>query len=202
MLFRSGGIRGVLLSDFFLFIAAMAGSIAAAYFSLKLPEVGGLDGLMTKLSTSKALLQKREVFGYESTADLISMFFIPFAIIWWSVWYPGSEPGGGGFLVQRMLSAKDEKNALGATFFFNIAHYALRPWPWILVALCSLIVFPDDASLHNAVGHVLPKNQIQGDVAYSLMLTKLPVGWMGLVVASLMSAYISTISTHLNWGAS
>ncbi len=197
-----GGLRGVLLSDFILFIAAMIGSIAAAYFALNLPEVGGMSGLIETLSQNPINARKANVFGYLNTTDLISLLIIPFAIVWWSVWYPGSEPGGGGFLVQRMLAAKDEKNAILATFFFNICHYALRPWPWIIVALCSIVIYPDLQSIKDAVGNVLPQEQIQSDVAYSLMLTKLPSGWIGLVVASLLAAYMSTLSTHLNWGSS
>ena len=197
-----GGLRGVLLSDFVLFIASMVGAIGAALILLRLPEIGGVSGLVQQLSQSPELLRKTEVMGWASKADFVSMFLIPITIVWWSVWYPGAEPGGGGFIVQRMLAAKNENHAEGATFFFNLAHYALRPWPWILVALCSLIIYPDRASLLNAVGNVLPESQVQSDVAYSLMLTKLPVGWIGLMVASLAAAFVSTQSTLLNWGAS
>ncbi|MBQ6471801.1 MAG: Na+:solute symporter [Victivallales bacterium] len=196
------GLRGVLLSDFVLFVASMVGAIGAAVILLGLPEIGGLSGLMDKLAASPELLRKTEVMGWSNKADFIAMFLIPITIVWWSVWYPGSEPGGGGFIVQRMLAAKNEEHAVGATLFFNVAHYALRPWPWILVALCSLIVYPDRASLVAAVGSVLPESQIQSDVAYSLMLTRLPVGWVGLMVASLCAAYVSTQSTLVNWGAS
>ena len=198
----AGGLRGVLLSDFFLFIVATAGALAAAYFSVKQPEVGGLSGMMQKFSESPALLKKTQPFGFQTVTDMIQLFLIPITFVWWSVWYSGAEPGGGGFIVQRMLAAKNEKHAVGATLFFNIAHYAVRPWPWIVVALCSLLVFPDHASLVKAVGNALPENQIADDVAYSLMLTRLPAGWIGLVIASLAAAYISTISTQLNWGAS
>ncbi len=197
-----GGLRGVLLSDFVLFLASMAGSIGAAIILLRLPEVGGMSGLVEKLSATPELLRKTEVMGWSNRADFIASFLIPITVVWWSVWYPGSEPGGGGFIVQRMLAAKDEKHAVGATLFFNVAHYALRPWPWIIVALCSLILYPDRAALVAAVGNVLPEGQIQSDVAYSLMLTKLPAGWIGLMVASLLAAYISTQSTLVNWGAS
>ncbi|MBO4511871.1 MAG: Na+:solute symporter, partial [Victivallales bacterium] len=197
-----GGLRGVLLSDFVLFIASMVGAIGAALILLHLPEIGGISGLVSKLSESPELLRKTEVMGYASKADFIGMFLIPITIVWWSVWYPGAEPGGGGFIVQRMLAAKDENHAEGATFFFNLAHYALRPWPWIIVALCSLIIYPDRQALIAAVGGILPESQVQSDVAYSLMLTKLPVGWIGLMVASLAAAYVSTQSTLLNWGAS
>lgn len=119
-----------------------------------------------------------------------------------SSWYPGAEPGGGGYVVQRMLSAKNENHAVGATFFFNIAHYALRPWPWILVALASMVVYPELSDLQTHAGDVLPQSQIRDDIAYSLMLTKLPAGWTGLVLTGLIAAYMSTLSTQLNWGAS
>ncbi|MCK5740033.1 Na+:solute symporter, partial [bacterium] len=123
------------------------------------------------------------------------------AVQWWSVWYPGAEPGGGGYIAQRMLSAKDEKNAMGATLFFNAAHYALRPWPWIIVALASIVVFPNLESLQQAFPHIAPSS-VRHDLAYPAMLTYLPAGLLGLVVASLIAAFMSTISTHLNWGSS
>jgi Na+/proline symporter len=131
----------------------------------------------------------------------VPLFLVPIAVQWWAAWYPGSEPGGGGYVAQRMLAAKDERHATGATLLFNVAHYALRPWPWILVALCSLIVFPDLASLQTAFPHIDP-SVVRDDLAYPAMLTFLPHGVLGLVIASLAAAYMSTISTHLNWGAS
>jgi Na+/proline symporter len=123
------------------------------------------------------------------------------AVQWWSSWYPGAEPGGGGYIAQRMLAAKDENHAIGATFFFNIMHYALRPWPWILVALASLVVFPDLQSIQSAFPNITA-DKLGNDLAYPAMLTKLPTGLLGLVLASLISAYMSTISTQLNWGSS
>ncbi|NNK73547.1 MAG: Na+:solute symporter, partial [Flavobacteriaceae bacterium] len=126
---------------------------------------------------------------------------IPLAVQWWSSWYPGAEPGGGGYIAQRMLAAKNENHAIGATFFFNIMHYALRPWPWIIVALASLVVFPDLASIQETFPNVTD-DKLGHDLAYSAMLTKLPNGLLGLVLASLVAAYMSTISTHLNWGSS
>lgn len=198
-----GGFRGVLLTDFVLFIVSMVGAIGAAYFCLQLPEIGGLSGLIEKLNANPELTNKMGVMSYNPNSDdLVNFFIIPFAVVWWSIWYPGAEPGGGGYLVQRMLAAKNENHAVAATLFFNVAHYALRPWPWLLVALASLLVYPDIESIHQAVGNVLPDAQIKDDVAYSLMLTKLPAGWMGLTLASLAAAYMSTISTHLNWGSS
>ncbi len=203
VLFSSiGGFRGVLITDFVLFIVSMLGAFGAAYFALKQPEVGGLSGLVEHFQTTPELAQKLEVSQAVNWDSWIALFIVPFAVTWWSIWYPGAEPGGGGYLVQRMLSAKNENHAVAATLFFNVTHYALRPWPWMLVALASIVIYPDLASIKAAVGNALPEAQIKHDVAYSLMLTKLPVGWMGLVLTSLIAAYMSTISTHLNWGAS
>lgn len=193
-----GGLRGVLIADFFQFLIAMAGSIGAAVVVLNLPQVGGLESLLGHADVQSRLSL---VPDFGDTATLIPLLVIPLAVQWWSVWYPGAEPGGGGYIAQRMLSAKDEKNALGATLFFNVAHYALRPWPWILVALASVVVFPDIASIGAAFPHV-PSGTVNDDLAYPAMLTYLPTGLLGIVVASLIAAYMSTISTHLNWGSS
>ncbi len=193
-----GGLRGVIFTDFFQFMLAMAGSIGAAYVVLNLPQIGGLDNLLSHPN----VIPKLNFFpDFTDTSTLIPLLIIPLAVQWWSVWYPGAEPGGGGYIAQRMLSAKDEKNALGATLFFNVAHYALRPWPWIIIALGSVIVFPDLASIATAFPNV-PAGTINDDLAYPAMLTYLPSGLLGLVVASLIAAYMSTISTHLNWGSS
>jgi Na+/proline symporter len=176
----------------------MGGSVAAAYFVINLPEVGGLQALVS----SPALENKLNFVPSLSNRDLFfSVFLIPLAVQWWSVWYPGAEPGGGGYIAQRMLSAKNEKHALAATLLFNIAHYALRPWPWILVALASLIVFPELTDLQIAFPNVDP-SVVGHDLAYPAMLSYLPAGLLGLVVASLIAAFMSTISTHLNWGSS
>ncbi len=204
-----GGFKGVLITDFLLFIIAMVGAVAAAYFALKLPQVGGLSGMLAhfknpatpELADKLSILPKFDFSTPESRNTLITLFIIPIAVQWWSVWYPGAEPGGGGYLVQRMLAAKNEKHATGATLFFNIAHYALRPWPWIIVALCSMIVFPDIASIKTAFPNADP-SIIADDTAYPAMLTFLKPGWIGLVLTSLIAAYMSTISTHLNWGSS
>jgi SSS family solute:Na+ symporter len=193
-----GGLRGVILTDFFQFIVAMIGAVAAAVVALDLPEVGGLSRLLSH----EAVAGKINLLPDFSDSDaLVTLLILPLAVQWWSVWYPGSEPGGGGYIAQRMLSAKSEKHAMGATFFFNAAHYALRPWPWILVALCSIVVFPDLESLRRAFPHVDP-SVVQHDLAYPAMLSLLPHGLLGLVVASLIAAFMSTISTHLNWGSS
>jgi len=193
-----GGLRGVLITDFFQFGIAMAGAVAAAIVAVRLPQVGGLKALLT----SDALATKLNLLpDFSDTGALLTLFILPLAVQWWSVWYPGAEPGGGGYIAQRMLSAKTEKHATGATLLFNATHYALRPWPWIVVALCSLLVFPDLESLRAAFPHIDP-GVIRHDLAYPAMLTFLPRGLLGLVVASLMAAFMSTISTHLNWGSS
>jgi len=193
-----GGLTGVLITDLIQFATAMVGSFAAAYVALNHPDVGGLSGLLSHPNVADKLAVFPDVGAPET---FITLFVLPIAVWWWSVWYPGSEPGGGGYVAQRMLAAKDEANAQGAAFLFNVLHYALRPWPWIIVALCSLVVFPDIGA---AVRENFPNYQgeLGQDMGYSLMLSFLPPALLGLVVASLMAAYMSTISTHLNWGAS
>ena len=195
-----GGLRGVIYTDFIQFFLAMLGSIWAAYIILGHPEIGGLESLLTHPNVSDKLSL---IPDFNDRDMFITVLVIPLAVQWWSVWYPGSEPGGGGYVAQRMLAAKDEKNAMAATLFFNIAHYALRPWPWIIIALASLVVFPDLASIAATFPHIDPEViKIKDDLAYSAMLTYLPAGLLGLVVASLIAAYMSTISSHLNWGSS
>ncbi|HRW53393.1 MAG TPA: Na+:solute symporter [Phycisphaerae bacterium] len=248
-----GGLRAVVLTDFLLFIVAMIGSIAAASVAIGQPQIGGLGGLMAsdqlvgKLSILPSLTREN---GSSNLDTVVTVLIIPIAVQWWSVWYPGSEPGGGGYVAQRMLSARNETHAIGATLLFNVAHYALRPWPWILVALCSLVVYPLDApadrlsarealaspEIHasfvqfqkdptslddatrshieelviqerglTAIRSAFPNaeyGKIGHDLAYPAMMTLLPTGWLGLVIASLIAAYMSTISTHLNWGSS
>jgi SSS family solute:Na+ symporter len=193
-----GGIKGVIWADFFQFGIAMTGALYAAYIVLQEPEIGGLQNLMTHPMVQPKLNLIPDV---SDTSLLLSLFIIPIAVQWWAVWYPGSEPGGGGYIAQRMLAAKDEQNAVGASLLFNIAHYAVRPWPWIIVALASVILYPDLASIKAEFPNI--KDQYLGDdIAYPAMLTKLGPGWLGLVVASLIAAIMSTLSTHLNWGAS
>ena len=193
-----GGLKSVIISDFIQFIIAMAGAVWAAIYVINLPEINGLDNLLTHTNVVNKLNFFPEI---NDTQSLIILLIIPIAVQWWSVWYPGAEPGGGGYIAQRMLSAKDEKHAIVATFLFNIAHYALRPWPWILIALSSLIIYPDLLSIQNAFPNV-DQSLIGNDIAYPAMLTKLPSGLLGLVTASLVAAFMSTISTHLNWGSS
>jgi len=193
-----GGFKGVVYTDFILFFVAMIGAIGAAVVAVNHPEVNGLSNLLSHPNVAGKLSILPD---FNNKELLMSIFIIPLAVQWWSAWYPGAEPGGGGYIAQRMLASKDENHAIGATFFFNILHYALRPWPWILVALASLIVFPDLASIQEAFPNISP-SKLGHDLAYPAMLTFLPHGLLGLVLASLIAAYMSTISTHLNWGAS
>jgi solute:Na+ symporter, SSS family len=193
-----GGLKGVLLTDFFQFFIAMAGSFGAAYYILDLPEIGSLSNLLSHEVVSTKL---NFLPDFSDPNMYIPLFIMPIAIQWWATWYPGAEPGGGGYIAQRMLSAKDEKNAIGATLFFNIAHYALRPWPWILIALASLVIYPNISDLQAAFPNI-PVDKLGDDLAYSAMLTYLPTGLIGIVLASLIAAVMSTLSTHLNWGSS
>jgi len=203
-----GGFRGVVFTDFMLFIVAMIGSIAAAYFALGHAEIGSLKALLEhpNLEGKTGFLPPVETNAdgglTDANLDLwMTLMVMPLVIQWWSVWYPGAEPGGGGYIAQRMLAAENERHATGAILFFNFAHYGLRPWPWIIVALASLVVFPTLDSIRVAFPEVDP-SVIGHDMAYPAMLTFLPNGWLGLVLASLVAAYMSTISTHLNWGSS
>lgn len=190
-----GGLRGVIFTDFLQFIVAMVGSVWAAYYIINLPQVGGLEALLTHANVVDKL---NFLPDFENRDTLWTLLLIPIAVQWWSVWYPGAEPGGGGYVAQRMLSAKNERHAVGATLLFNITHYALRPWPWILIALASLILYPELSDIKAAF-----PNATEGhDLGYSAMLTYLPPGLLGLVVSSLIAAFMSTISTHLNWGSS
>ncbi len=193
-----GGMRGIVIADFFQFAIVLIGAVLAAVTAVRMPQVDGLSHLINHPD----VVGKLNFFPDFSNTDLfVGIFIIPVAVQWWSVWYPGSEPGGGGYIAQRMLSAKDEKNSVGASLLFNIVHYALRPWPWFIVALCSIIVFPTLDSLRSAFPNVDPA--VMGDdLAYPAMLTFLPAGVMGLVVASLFGALLSTVASHLNMGAS
>jgi solute:Na+ symporter, SSS family len=193
-----GGFRGVVLTDLLLFVTAMIGAVAVAVVAVGHPEVGGLQQLFDHPNVSGSL----SLFpDFRDPNQFVPLLLIPIAVQWWSVWYPGAEPGGGGYVAQRMLAARNESEATAATLFFNTAHYALRPWPWILVALASLIVFPTVDSLQEAFPGVSP-SILGHDLAYAAMLTFLPTGLLGVVAASLAAAYMSTISTHLNWGSS
>ncbi|MGD8287431.1 MAG: Na+:solute symporter [Gemmatimonadota bacterium] len=194
----TSGLWGVVVTDLMLFVIAMVGSLSAAYFALAHPDVGGLSGLLQNPSVRDHLSLLPDFSDWSTAA---AVFVVPIAVQWWSTWYPGAEPGGGGYVAQRMLAAKDESHALKATLWFNVAHYALRPWPWIIVALASIVVYPTLDSIQAAFPAV-DASTIGNDIAYPAMLVFLPAGLLGLVIASLAAAYMSTISTHLNWGAS
>ncbi len=222
------GLWGVLVIDMIQFFIKMTAVFAAAWFSLV--EVArrltgeasawvGLRELVSRLSsqqvvqgagdaqpvmslsdgTGQPILDIMPNFGLSELALMI--FILPIAISWWANWYPGAEPGGGSYIAQRMLASKSEKDSLGGTLFFNIAHYVLRPWPWIITALCSIIVYPDLASIQAAFPQA-DATLIGHDSAFPAMLKFLPVGFVGLMIGGLIAANSSTILTHLNWGSS
>ena len=192
-----GGIRGVIWTDFFLFLVIMAGAVAAMVYGLRLPEVGGMAGIVSNPETAWRLSILPDFSSWDT---LLVMFVLPLAVQWWNVWKAGSEPGGGGYIVQRMLTARSATHALGGTLFFNVLNWVIRPWPWYIVGLCSVIVYPDLASIQAAFPKVDP-SLIHGDMAYPAMLTKVPNGWLGLVAASMMGALFSTVAAHLNLGS-
>lgn len=193
-----GGLRSIIITDFFQFILAMIGSIWSCIYILNLESIGGVKNLIQH----QKVIGKISMFPDFSNPDIwVPILFIPLAVQWWASYYPGSEPGGGGYIAQRMLSAKDEKNAIGASLLFNIAHYAIRPWPWILIALSSLIIFPELSDIREKFPEI-SENKIGHDIAYPAMLTLLPPGLLGLVSASLVAAFMSTMSTQVNLGAS
>ena len=193
----TSGLWGVLVTDFIQFGIAMTGSVAAAYYAVKQPEIGGIAGLIDKIPAGTLNL----VPDFGDWSLTLTVLVIPLTVQWWSVWYPGAEPGGGSYIAQRMLASKSERDAVAGTLFFNFAHYALRPWPWIIVALSSMIIYPQLADIQRTFPYVDP-NMIGHDMAYSAMLRFLPPGVMGLMIAGLLAAYVSTLSTHLNWGTS
>ena len=199
------GLWGVLVIDMIQFFIKMTAVIAAAYFALQLPQVGGLTGLVDKLSNLQGphgINYLNMLPDFTSNWDIaVAVFIMPIAVQWWAVWYPGAEPGGGSYIAQRMLASKSERDSLGAVLFFNVAHYVLRPWPWILVGLCSLIVYPQLSDIQAAFPNLDPR-LLGHDIAYPAMLKFLPVGFIGLMVGGLIAANSSTILTHLNWGAS
>lgn len=199
------GLWGVLIIDMIQFFIKMTAVVAAAWFALKLPEVGGLSGLISKVSAMKGpegLNYLNVLPDFSNNWEMaVAVFIMPIAIQWWSVWYPGAEPGGGSYIAQRMLASKSEKDSLAAVLFFNIAHYVIRPWPWILVALASLVVYPQLSDIQKAFPN-LDSSLLGHDIAYPAMLKFLPVGFAGLMVGGLIAANSSTILTHLNWGAS
>lgn len=187
------GLWGVVVTDAFQFIIAMLGCIILAVIVVNSPQIGGIEGLKSNLPDY--------VFDFfpvvsdvPSAAGTLAMSFFSFlayiGIIWWASWYPGAEPGGGGYVAQRMMSAKDEKHSLFATLFFQIAHYAIRPWPWIIVGLCAIILYPDLSEAQKGLGFIYAMRDF------------LPAGLKGLLVAAFFAAYMSTIATQLNWGTS
>ncbi|MEM1085157.1 MAG: sodium:solute symporter family protein [Verrucomicrobiota bacterium] len=248
-----GGLKGVIWADFFQYSIAMFGAVFAAYVAIKQPEVQEIGGLAGLVGADSPIADKLKIFpDFSDATKWVPLLFIPLAVQWWAAWYPGAEPGGGGYVAQRMLAAKDEKNAIGATLLFNFLHYAMRPWPWIIVALASLVIYPMDSPEERATAADTLKSPeyvalveqygsndpaltdaqrdeiralirtkdgmtslatseaaegvneqyLKHDIAYPVMISKLGPGWLGLVVASLIAAYMSTIGTHLNWGSS
>lgn len=199
------GLWGVLVIDMFQFFIKMAAVIAAAYFAVEIPQVGGLHGLVTKLSAMHgpgglSYLNMLPDFTNNWTLA-VAVFIMPVAVQWWAVWYPGAEPGGGSYVAQRMLASKSEKDSLGGVLFFNLAHYILRPWPWILVALASILVYPTVQDIQKAFPNA-DQSLMGPDIAFPAMLRFLPAGWIGLMLGGLIAANSSTILSHLNWGAS
>ncbi|CAN5889962.1 Na+:solute symporter [soil metagenome] len=191
------GLWGVLVTDTIQFGITMTGTFAVAYYALAQPQVGGLSGLLAKVPPrTLAMLPD---FGDWTVAATV--FVIPLTIQWWSVWYPGAEPGGGSYIAQRMLASKTEKDAVVGTLLFNVMHYALRPWPWIIVALASTIIYPQLSDISAAFPE-MNRSLLGNDIAYPAMMRFLPAGFLGLVVAGTLAAYRSTIETHLNWGTS
>ena len=199
-----GGLTGSIWADFYQYSVAMVGAVAAAYFSVKMCGADGA-GTLKDLFANPAVQAKMNLVppltgpGWKSS--LMTILILPVAVQWWATWYPGAEPGGGGYIAQRMLSAKNESHAVGATLLFNFLHYALRSWPWLIVALASLVIIPDMEALKASLPASAGK-YVCNDMAYPAMVAKLPVGWLGVVVASLVAAYMSTIATQLNWGSS
>jgi Na+/proline symporter len=191
------GIRGTIYTDFFLFTVVMIGAVAVMYYGVSHPAVGGWSALMS----NKEVVSKLSFFPDFSKTDLfIAVFVIPVAVQWWNVWYSGSEPGGGGYIVQRMLTARSPGHALGGTLFFNVINYALRPWPWYIAAFASIIIFPDLDAIRAAFPGVDP-SLVGHDMAYPAMIKVVPNGWIGVVAASLMGALFSTIAAQLSMGA-
>ena len=193
-----GGLKAILVTDFVQFILAMVGSVWACIYLVNIEDVGGITALLAH----ENVIDKLSFFpSWDDPSIYMPIMIVPLAVQWWASYYPGAEPGGGGYIAQRMFSAKNEKNAVGATLLFNIAHYALRPWPWILIAFASLVIFPEVADIQK-VFPALSDNKLGDDIAYPAMLTLLPSGLLGLVAASLIAAFMSTMSTQMNLGSS
>jgi SSS family solute:Na+ symporter len=191
----TSGLWGVAVTDVFQFIIAMAGTIILAIVVIHLPQVGGISGLREKLPASAfqflPSIGGTTGLGIASAFALsVSAFLAYIAIQWWAAWYPGAEPGGGGYVAQRMMSSKDEKHSLLATLWFTVAHYCVRPWPWILTGLATLVLYPQLGPEDKKLGYILA------------MRDYLPAGLLGFLVSAFFAAYMSTIATQLNWGTS
>lgn len=188
------GLMGVAITDAIQFIIAMIGCIVLAVIVVNAEQIGGLSGLAAKLPESSLSFFPNIGGDNVGTGQMLAIgvgaFFARIGVQWWSSWYPGGEPGGGGYVAQRMMSCKDEKHAVYATLFFQIAHYCIRPWPWIIVGLCAIILYPQLGADEKELGFVMAMNDY------------LPTGLKGLLLAAFFAAYMSTISTQLNWGAS
>src|SRR5206468_9606257 len=187
------------------FFIKMSAVIGAAYFAVTLPQVGGLSGLVDKLSRVRGpggINYLSMLPDFTNNWDLaLAIFVLPVTVLWWSVWYPGAEPGGGSYIAQRMLASRTEKDAVGGTLLFNMMHYALRPWPWILVALASTVIYPHLSDIARAYPYIDP-SLIGNDMAYPAMYRFLPAPFLGFMIAGMLASYRSTIETHLNWGTS
>ncbi len=197
------GLWGVLVIDMIQFFVMMTAVIGVAWFAVR--EVGGLPAMLAAVSAKTGpdgINYLSMLPDFKNHWDIaLAVFIMPIAVQWWSVWYPGAEPGGGSYIAQRMLASKSERDSLGAVLFFNLAHYVLRPWPWILVALCSLIVFPNLSDIQAAFPNLDP-SLLGHDIAYPAMFKFMPIGFFGLIIGGLIAANSSTVLTHLNWGAS
>ncbi|MGH1335111.1 MAG: sodium:solute symporter family protein [Aureispira sp.] len=189
------GLMGVAVTDALQFVVAMVGCIALGYFVISSPDVGGMAGLKSQLlAQNPTMLNFLPSFeSAESTGTTLGLTVVGFLAYagfqWWACWYPGAEPGGGGYVAQRMMSTRSDKDAIYATLFFQIAHYCIRPWAWIVVALAVFVLYPDLAVGDERLGYVYA------------MRDYLPSGWRGLLLVAFLAAYMSTISTQLNWGA-
>jgi Na+/proline symporter len=196
MISTLSGLWGVLVTDLFQFVLKMGMMIMLAFFAVR--ATGGMDALIAKLLAIDAV--KGASGGHGSILSFVPeigsvwmpmlTFFVYLAVNWWATWYPGAEPGGGGYIAQRILCAKDEKHSLLATLWFNIAHYAVRPWPWILTALCSLVLYPSLVDKESGFIMVIMDSRV------------FPAALRGLMIAAFAAAYMSTVGTQLNWGAS
>lgn len=189
------GLIGVAVTDAIQFVVAMVGCVALAYFVLNAPSIHGIEGLKEQLiNKNPNILNFLPTVGDSqsmgTTLGLTITGFLAYAgFQWWACWYPGAEPGGGGYVAQRMMSTRSDKDAVYATLFFQIAHYCIRPWAWIIVGLATVVLYPDIAAGDEKLGYVYA------------MRDYLPEGWRGLLLVAFLAAYMSTISTQLNWGA-